>query len=97
MGTRAIHELSSPEGGEDPAATGFFAVGRQSPHAPKTYFDVTTTQETSSSASCLGSGGGDGAELSCTGALKVLPLLREAAVNTFWVPGTRKDVASYGG
>ncbi len=30
----AANGLSSPEGGSDPAATGFFAVGRQSPHAP---------------------------------------------------------------
>jgi hypothetical protein len=33
-GTRPIQELSSPDGGEDPDATGFFAVARQSPHAP---------------------------------------------------------------
>jgi hypothetical protein len=51
IGTRAIQELSSPEGGADPAATGFFAVGRQSPHAPYRYWVVTATQPTSSSAS----------------------------------------------
>ena len=51
MGTPAIQELTSPEGGEDPAATGFFAVARQSPHAPYTYCVVAATQETSSSAS----------------------------------------------
>jgi len=57
MGTPAIQELTSPEGGEDPAATGFFAVARQSPHAPYTYCVVAATQETSSSASWAGSGG----------------------------------------
>ena len=45
----------------------------------------------------MGSGGGDGAEFSCTGALKVFPLLREIAANTFWVPGVKKDFELYGG
>ena len=34
IGTRAIQEFSSPDGGDDPAATGLFDVARQSPHAP---------------------------------------------------------------
>jgi hypothetical protein len=84
IGTRPIQEFSSPDGGDDPCAIGLREVARQSPHAPKTYWDVTATQDTSSSASCAGSGGGDSAELSFTGALKDFPLLRETAAKTLW-------------
>src|SRR5689334_4069304 len=90
----AIHAFISPDGGDEPVATGFLAVGLQSPHAPYTYCLVTVIQPTSSSASCLGSGGGDGAELSCTGLLKVLPLLREAALSRSTAQYSRTSLRS---
>jgi hypothetical protein len=34
IGTRPIHEFSSPDGGDDPCAIGLPEVARQSPHAP---------------------------------------------------------------
>ena len=90
MGTRAIDELKLAEGGRIRPLPGSSRLVASRPTRRRRTSTSPRPRRRRPRQAAWGRAAVKAWSLSCTGALKVLPLLREAAANTFWVPGTRR-------